>query len=77
MVLYGWGPDFPSGQGYGIELWHSSKIRDNGNNNYALIDDPKIDKGLEDAIAELDPDKAAEKYARSTRRSWRAVTTCR
>ncbi|NSC24029.1 ABC transporter substrate-binding protein [Streptomyces albus subsp. chlorinus] len=63
MVLYGWGPDFPSGQGYGIELWHSSKIRDNGNNNYALIDDPKIDKGLDDAIAELDPDKAAEKYA--------------
>ncbi|MGI5348670.1 ABC transporter substrate-binding protein [Streptomyces sp. CA-250714] len=63
MVLYGWGPDFPSGQGYGIELWHSSKIRDNGNNNYALIDDKKIDKGLEDAIAELDPDKAAEKYA--------------
>jgi len=63
MVLYGWGPDFPSGQGYGIELWHSSKIRDNGNNNYALIDDKKIDKGLEDAIAEMDPDKAAEKYA--------------
>ncbi|UNS99146.1 ABC transporter substrate-binding protein [Streptomyces tubbatahanensis] len=63
MVLYGWGPDFPSGQGYGIELWHSSKIRDNGNNNYALIDEPKIDKGLEEAIAELDPEKSAEKYA--------------
>ncbi|MGP3986445.1 ABC transporter substrate-binding protein [Streptomyces sp. 3N207] len=64
MVLYGWGPDFPSGQGYGIELWHSSKIRDNGNNNYALIDDKKIDKGLDNAIAELDPEKAAEKYAK-------------
>ncbi|TGG78210.1 ABC transporter substrate-binding protein [Streptomyces albus] len=63
MILYGWGPDFPSGQGYGIELWHSSKIRDNGNNNYALIDEPKIDKGLADAIAELDPDKAAQMYA--------------
>ncbi|MDJ1137207.1 ABC transporter substrate-binding protein [Streptomyces iconiensis] len=63
MVLYGWGPDFPSGQGYGIELWHSSKIRDNANNNYALIDDKKIDEGLDEAIAELDPEKAATKYA--------------
>nr|WP_206323528.1 ABC transporter substrate-binding protein [Streptomyces sp. HNM0574] len=63
MVLYGWGPDFPSGQGYGVPLWHSDYILDNGNNNYALIDDKKIDKGFDEAIAELDPDKAAEKYA--------------
>ncbi|WP_326687816.1 MULTISPECIES: ABC transporter substrate-binding protein [unclassified Streptomyces] len=63
MVMYGWGPDFPSGQGYGVELWHSKKIRDNGNNNYALIDEKKVDEGMDGAIAELDPDKAADKYA--------------
>lgn len=63
MILHGWGPDFPSGQGYGIELWDSSKIRDNGNNNYGLIDEPKVDKGIDEAVAELDPDKAADKYA--------------
>ncbi|GAA2099836.1 ABC transporter substrate-binding protein [Streptomyces albiaxialis] len=63
MVLYGWGPDFPSGQGYGVPLWHSKYILDNGNNNYALIDDKKVDEGFAEAIAELDPDKAAEKYA--------------
>ncbi|MFC4493872.1 ABC transporter substrate-binding protein [Streptomyces ovatisporus] len=63
IIIMGWGPDFPSGQGYGMPLWHSKYILDNGNNNYAMIDDPKIDKMFADAIAELDQDKAAEKYA--------------
>jgi peptide/nickel transport system substrate-binding protein len=63
IIIMGWGPDFPSGQGYGMPLWHSKYILDNGNNNYAMIDDPKIDKMFAEAIAELDKDKAAEKYA--------------
>ena len=63
MVLYGWGPDFPSGQGYGVPLWHSKYILDTGNNNYALIKDKKIDDGFAKATAELDPDKAADIYA--------------
>lgn len=64
MVLYGWGPDFPSGQGYGVPLWHSKYILDNGNNNYALIDDKKIDEGFASAISDLDPESAAKKYAK-------------
>ena len=44
IIIMGWGPDFPSGQGYGMPLWHSKYILDNGNNNYAMIDDKKIDK---------------------------------
>nr|WP_206441814.1 ABC transporter substrate-binding protein [Streptomyces boncukensis] len=63
MVLYGWGPDFPSGQGYGVPLWNSKYILDNGNNNYALIDDKKIDSQFADAIADEDPKSAAKKYA--------------
>lgn len=63
MVLYGWGPDFPSGQGYGVPLWHSKYRLENGNNNYALIDDKKIDEGFAKAIDQLDPDKAADIYA--------------
>lgn len=63
IIIMGWGPDFPSGQGYGMPLWHSKYILDNGNNNFAMIDDPKIDKMFADAIAELDKDKAAKKYA--------------
>ncbi|OEU86367.1 peptide ABC transporter substrate-binding protein [Streptomyces abyssalis] len=63
IIIMGWGPDFPSGQGYGMPLWHSKYILDNGNNNYAMIDDKKIDGMFADAIAELDKKKAAEKYA--------------
>ncbi|HWM39381.1 MAG TPA: ABC transporter substrate-binding protein [Streptomyces sp.] len=63
IIIMGWGPDFPSGQGYGMPLWHSKYILDNGNNNYAMIDDKKIDGMFADAIAELDQDKAAQKYA--------------
>ncbi|QPP06448.1 ABC transporter substrate-binding protein [Streptomyces bathyalis] len=63
IIIMGWGPDFPSGQGYGMPLWHSKYILDNGNNNYAMIDDKKIDGMFADAIAELDKNKAAEKYA--------------
>lgn len=63
IIIMGWGADFPTGQGFGMPLWHSKYILDNGNNNFAMIDDPKIDKMFTDAIAELDVDKAAEKYA--------------
>ncbi|MFI0981771.1 ABC transporter substrate-binding protein [Streptomyces sp. NPDC021093] len=63
MVLYGWGPDFPSGQGYGLPLWHSDYILENGNNNYALIKDKKIDESFAKAIAERDSAKAATAYA--------------
>ncbi|WP_433545557.1 ABC transporter substrate-binding protein [Streptomyces sp. CA-294286] len=63
LVLYGWGPDFPTGQGYGLPLWHSKYILDNGNNNYALIKDKAIDEGFDKAIAERDPAKAASLYA--------------
>ncbi|WP_314177277.1 ABC transporter substrate-binding protein [Streptomyces winkii] len=63
IIIMGWGPDFPSGQGYGMPLWHSKYILPNGNNNYAMIDDKKIDGMFADAIAELDKNKAAKKYA--------------
>jgi len=62
IIIMGWGPDFPSGQGYGLPLWGSKYILDNGNNNYAMIDDKKIDGMFADAIAELDTEKAAAKY---------------
>ncbi len=43
ISILGWGPDFPTVQGYGKPLWHSDFIFENGNFNYAMIDDPKID----------------------------------
>ncbi|MFE1249359.1 ABC transporter substrate-binding protein [Streptomyces sp. NPDC058735] len=43
IIIMGWGPDFPSVQGYGLPLWDSSYILESGNNNYALIKDKAID----------------------------------
>ncbi|CAL9601154.1 ABC transporter substrate-binding protein [Streptomyces sp. enrichment culture] len=43
IIIMGWGPDFPSVQGYGLPLWNSNYILESGNNNYALIEDKEID----------------------------------
>jgi len=43
IIIMGWGPDFPSVQGYGIPLWASSYILQSGNNNFAMIKDKTID----------------------------------
>ncbi|EGX58984.1 oligopeptide-binding lipoprotein [Streptomyces zinciresistens K42] len=43
IIVMGWGPDFPSVQGYGLPLWNSKYILQSGNNNYALIKDKSID----------------------------------
>ncbi|MCN9240240.1 ABC transporter substrate-binding protein [Streptomyces sp. RY43-2] len=48
IIIMGWGPDFPSVQGYGLPLWNSKYILDSGNNNYALIKDKSIDKLFDD-----------------------------
>jgi peptide/nickel transport system substrate-binding protein len=43
IIIMGWGPDFPSVQGYGIPLWSSNYILQSGNNNFAMIKDKTID----------------------------------
>jgi peptide/nickel transport system substrate-binding protein len=63
IIIMGWGPDFPTGQGYGVPLWDSKYILDNGNNNYAMIDDKKIDGLFDSAIGQLDKNKAAKIYS--------------
>ncbi|MGW0736896.1 ABC transporter substrate-binding protein [Streptomyces sp. NPDC002851] len=62
MIMSGWGPDFPSGQGFGQPLWDSRFIYENGNYNESEIKDKTIDKLFDDAIAADSPEKAAEIY---------------
>lgn len=62
LTMSGWGPDFPTGQGFGQPLWDSRFISENGNYNEAQLSDPKVDKAFDDAIAETDPVKAGEIY---------------
>ncbi|MFC7842246.1 ABC transporter substrate-binding protein [Streptomyces sp. NPDC001046] len=54
IIIMGWGPDFPSVQGYGLPLWDSSYILESGNNNYALIKDKKIDGLFDQYTTTLD-----------------------
>ncbi|NYV74836.1 ABC transporter substrate-binding protein [Streptomyces sp. UH6] len=60
IIIMGWGPDFPSVQGYGLPLWHSDYILESGNNNYALIEDKEVDGLFDDYVKELDDAKKAE-----------------
>ncbi|KIF76868.1 peptide ABC transporter substrate-binding protein [Streptomyces sp. 150FB] len=59
IIIMGWGPDFPSVQGYGLPLWGSKYILPSGNNNYGLIKDPAIDANFNKFTTELDPTKKA------------------
>ncbi|MFE4646484.1 ABC transporter substrate-binding protein, partial [Streptomyces sp. NPDC056730] len=57
IIIMGWGPDFPSVQGYGLPLWGSKYILESGNNNFAMIKDKAIDANFAKFVTELDPAK--------------------
>ncbi|WP_328438445.1 ABC transporter substrate-binding protein [Streptomyces sp. NBC_00457] len=60
IIIMGWGPDFPTVQGYGMPLWDSKYILESGNNNFALIKDKAIDGLFDDYVTELDDAKKTE-----------------
>ncbi|MFJ4922516.1 ABC transporter substrate-binding protein [Streptomyces sp. NPDC088725] len=60
IIIMGWGPDFPSVQGYGVPLWDSKYILPSANNNFAMIKDPKIDSAFDKFTTELDDTKKAQ-----------------
>ncbi|MFD5077240.1 ABC transporter substrate-binding protein [Streptomyces sp. NPDC058371] len=60
IIIMGWGPDFPTVQGFGLPLWDSKYILDSGNNNFALIKDKAIDGLFDDYVKELDDAKKTQ-----------------
>ncbi|MFF0017365.1 ABC transporter substrate-binding protein [Streptomyces sp. NPDC005374] len=60
IIIMGWGPDFPTVQGYGIPLWSSKYILQSGNNNFALIKDKTIDGLFDQYNAELNESKKTQ-----------------
>ncbi|MGW4027776.1 ABC transporter substrate-binding protein [Streptomyces sp. NPDC004838] len=62
LVMSGWGPDFPTGQGFSQPLVDGRFIATNGNYNISETNDPKINKFFDDALKETDPNKAGEIY---------------
>nr|WP_237519801.1 ABC transporter substrate-binding protein [Streptomyces sp. HUCO-GS316] len=55
IIIMGWGADFGSVQGFGLPLWDGKYILESGNNNFALIDDKKIN-GLFDTYVKTQDD---------------------
>ncbi|MER7763662.1 ABC transporter substrate-binding protein [Streptomyces sp. NPDC097619] len=62
IIIMGWGADFPTGQGFSQPLVDGRFILQSGNNNFAELNDPAINKLFDDAIAETDPVKAGDIY---------------
>ncbi|MFI7011390.1 ABC transporter substrate-binding protein [Streptomyces sp. NPDC050145] len=60
IIIMGWGPDFPTVQGYGLPLWDSKYILPSGNNNYALIKDKSIDGLFDKYVKTLDDAEKAK-----------------
>ncbi|MER6135795.1 ABC transporter substrate-binding protein [Streptomyces sp. NPDC001815] len=60
IIIMGWGPDFPTVQGFGLPLWSGKYILESGNNNFALIKDKTIDGLFDDYVKELDEAKKVE-----------------
>ncbi|MEU9878725.1 ABC transporter substrate-binding protein [Streptomyces phaeochromogenes] len=60
IIIMGWGPDFPTIQGFGMPLWDSKYILESANNNFALIKDKSIDGLFDSYIKELDDAKKTE-----------------
>ncbi|MGW1502266.1 ABC transporter substrate-binding protein [Streptomyces mirabilis] len=54
IIIMGWGPDFPTVQGFGLPLWDSKYIAPSGNNNFALINDKTIDGLFDQYVTTLD-----------------------
>jgi peptide/nickel transport system substrate-binding protein len=60
LMMAGWGADYPTAAGFLQVIVDSRAISESGNNNYAELNDPNIDKLIDQARAEADPAKNAE-----------------
>jgi peptide/nickel transport system substrate-binding protein len=60
--ISGWGPDFPTGQGFLQPLIDGRFVLQSGNYNFSELNDASINKLFDQAIAETDPVKAGDIY---------------
>jgi peptide/nickel transport system substrate-binding protein len=51
MALAGWGADFPRVQGYYQAITNGNAITDPGTSNYASLNDPTVNKILDNGLA--------------------------
>lgn len=54
MIMTAWGADWPTGFGFLDQIINGSAIKPSGGNNVQELNDPAINKALNDAIANTD-----------------------
>ncbi|MGW1075259.1 ABC transporter substrate-binding protein [Streptomyces sp. NPDC002537] len=54
MIMTAWGADWPTGFGFLDQIVNGSAIKPSGGNNVSELNDPQINKALNDAIANTD-----------------------
>lgn len=63
IMAYGWGADWPSGYGFLSQIMHGDSIKPAGNSNLSELDDPEINKLLDDSATTEDPSSREEMYS--------------
>lgn len=63
LSIYGWMPDWNTGFGYMSQIVHGDAIKKAGNSNIQELDDPEINKLLDESQQTLDEEKRTEMYA--------------
>lgn len=74
LSIYGWMPDWPTGFGYMSQIAHGDSIKKAGNSNIQELDDPEVNKLLDESQETLDEDKQAEMYAEADKRIIESAT---
>ncbi|QES48116.1 peptide ABC transporter substrate-binding protein [Streptomyces venezuelae] len=69
IIVMGWGADYNSGAGFLQPLVDGTFIKENGNNNYSMINDPEINKLFDDAAAAKTPEEAAPFYTQINKKT--------
>ncbi|MFF4157347.1 ABC transporter substrate-binding protein [Streptomyces sp. NPDC001678] len=68
IIIMGWGADFLSGQGFLQPITDGRFIQESGNQNYTELNDPEINKLYDQAIAEIDVEKAGKIYQEANKK---------
>lgn len=63
LVVAGWGPDWPNASTVIPPLFDGRQIKPEGNQNFCELNDPEVNKGIDEGLAETDLGKQGEIWA--------------
>ncbi|MCM3882974.1 ABC transporter substrate-binding protein [Frankia sp. R82] len=67
LAMAGWGPDWPAPYAMLSSIVDGRKILSAGNSNYAELNDPTVNKGLDEGVTTTDEAKAQQIWTRTDR----------